>query len=172
MNKQARAAIPQRAAQAGFTLIELIVVIVILGILAATALPKFSDLSGDARAASLNAAAGALRSASAMAHGQALVDGKTTGSATVTLEGNTINMVNGYPAGDATLQIAAGIAGTDYSITVGPASAAGAKPAVAANEVVFQPLSGAKVSCYVSYKQSAAANTAPVIVFTGSSSDC
>lgn len=46
--------------QNGFTLIELVVVIVILGILAATALPKFVDLTGDARTASLQGFAGAI----------------------------------------------------------------------------------------------------------------
>lgn len=81
--------------QAGFTLIELVIVIVILGILAAFALPRFIDLSTDARVASVNGVAGSVRAAAALAHAQWLVDSQP---ATITMEGNTIDIVNGYPA--------------------------------------------------------------------------
>lgn len=52
--------------QRGFTLIELVMVIVILGVLAAVAIPKFVDLKGDAQLASMQGVAGAAASASAI----------------------------------------------------------------------------------------------------------
>lgn len=80
----------------GFTLIELVIVIVILGILAAAALPRFSDLAGDARTSTVNGIAGALRSASAIAHATQLAKSYSQGQG-VTVEGISINMSNGYP---------------------------------------------------------------------------
>lgn len=62
---------------AGFTLIELVVVIVILGILAASAAPKFMDLQSDARAASMQGLKGAINSAVRMANTKALMSGIT-----------------------------------------------------------------------------------------------
>lgn len=77
-----------RSKQAGFTLIELVVVIVILGIMAATALPKFVDMSSDARIAKMQAAAGSIKAAAAMAYAQSATTGTAAWPVAATVMGN------------------------------------------------------------------------------------
>jgi len=84
-----------RSAQGGFTLIELVMVIVILGVLSAFALPRFADLGGDASRAVIQGAHGSVKSAMAITHSKWLASGQ---NASVSLEGSrTINMTGGYP---------------------------------------------------------------------------
>lgn len=70
--------------QKGFTLIELVMVIVILGVLAATALPKFVDLKSDANKAAASGFTGALASANAINYGTCSIKSSTNGNANCT----------------------------------------------------------------------------------------
>lgn len=80
--------------QKGFTLIELIIVIIILGILAVTAAPKFLDIQDDARESVLRGVEGSVRAAVQIVHSASLVNPNDT---TVSLEGQVIDIEFEYP---------------------------------------------------------------------------
>ena len=156
------------AAQKGFTLIELVVVIVILGILAATAAPKFIDLTGDAKASTIKALRGSIESATTMIHAKALVAGETTGTPLISVNGgtNNVRLANGWPSNVALTWAAILEINADDFLTrlTGSYVTAGANMLwYPAQEGVLSEASVLLTKCYVKYVQSTSSNTRPVI---------
>lgn len=84
-----------RSKQRGFTLIELVVVIIILGILAAFAVPKFMGLEGQARVAAAKSIGGSMEAADTMAHG--IWEATAAPVSPLTINGVAVAFANTYP---------------------------------------------------------------------------
>ena len=147
--------------QAGFTLIELVVVIVILGILAVTAAPRFLNLQKDARQASLQGLAGAMNGAAGITYGKAAVTGNETKTAVTDVDG--IDTIYGYPtATDGGVGVAVtGLTTNDWSrVAVASDDDNAAKMVVTFyNSDISDEDGVTDTNCYVTYTQATGTDT-------------
>ena len=135
----------EKPKQRGFTLIELVVVIALLAILAAFAIPRYAGLEREARSAAILGISGSIRSGAALVHGLWLSQEVDP----VIMEGNVINLTQGYP--DAT-DVAATLADmTGFTVVVNGG----------ADQAVFSKIGGSG-TCNVIYNDALVGN-APVI---------
>jgi MSHA pilin protein MshA len=162
----------------GFTLIELVVVIIILGILAVVAAPKFINLQGDARASALSGLKAAIQGANTLVYSKAALAGEekgdaTDGTATVDISGTDVNIVYGYMAA----------AQVDIQNSVDVAFDVEADPQTGTNDWIIQadtPLAGqvtiyqrgAPDTCTLIYTQAADAATIPTYVAETDPDNC
>jgi MSHA pilin protein MshA len=160
--------------QQGFTLIELVVVIVILGILAVTAAPKFIDLSADADKAVLEAASGSLLSGAKLVYSKAIIQGVQNQELTdidINGDGTTdVEIKYGYPSADRTKGIANALdLGEDW--TYGDGSSGGRFLLTTSSLTGFSGITNnnlhiTKTKCYLTYTAPTAVGVLPTVTYT------
>ncbi|WIG77650.1 type II secretion system protein [Photobacterium damselae] len=157
--------------QGGFTLIELVVVIVILGILAVTAAPKFMNLQNDARNASLQGLKGAMQGAAGIVYGKSAIQGIENTKGSVSGANGNITTVFGYPTAD-DKGIGAAVDGLQTGSTEwAPVSVANVTPGDTSTSAIAYtfankvPAGSAKATdCYVKYQAATSSAAATVTV--------
>lgn len=145
----------------GFTLIELVIVIVILGILAITAAPKFLNLSADARVSTLDAVQASLVSANAVVNSKAIIANKQTNSATTinTSSGVTTNIVYGYTKA-AAADINTILDASDFTVIANPI-ASGTGVFIYPTELTLPDTPSTTNLCGLLYNESASSGAKP-----------
>tara|TARA_B100001059_G_scaffold236733_1_gene289535 strand:+ start:11538 stop:12068 length:531 start_codon:yes stop_codon:yes gene_type:complete len=159
--------------QKGFTLIELIIVIVVLGILAVTAAPQFFNFSGDARTSTVKGLKGNIQGAYQTVYAKAAVQGKLAGTAAAPADVEGIDTVYGYPAATADGIAKAASLGSnneDWVFAIGDASTNTTTDVFYIGPAGFSDLNDSSTaediyatSCYVSYANATDANTPPTV---------
>jgi MSHA pilin protein MshA len=145
----------------GFTLIELVVVISIIAIMSAVALPRYTNMQSQARAAKAQAIFGSIKSAAALARASCMMDVAglvnpstcTATAGTTNMDGSMVDMVHQYPAASVNGIIrAAQLDATTDQIVI-----------TAGNPILIDIVGGTSPNCQIRYAAATSGPTAPVI---------